>query len=240
MTRDVLQKQSASVAEPVFPGDARRVLVLGCPGGGKSTFSRELARRSGLPLHHLDDHYWGAGWSRTDEAQWMAKQRALVAQERWIIDGNYLPTVPVRARQADLIVIIDAPTLTCLTRVVRRAWRIRRGRLDDLPAEVRRGTSQTGGRVAATKDFFGLLWKILRFRRTHAAKLLEVTASNPDCLRVLAVAPGLRRGGVARRQTMCSEEKLLILSVPEALKLVAARAGSAPRNKSGLSGGKND
>lgn len=241
MTLGVSDKQVASVEGPVFLGGVRRVLVLGCPGGGKTTFSRELARQSGLPLYHLDDYYWGAGWSRPDAAQWVSRQQALVAQERWIIDGNYLPTVPIRAPRADLIVIIDAPTLTCVTRVIRRAWRIRRGRLDDLPAEVRRGAPKAGGRVGATKDFFGLLWKILRFRRSHAAKLLEVTGSNPDCLRVLAVAPGLRPGGAARRHVARSGGRLLVLSAPEALKLVAAQAagarhGSAPRDRSGLSG----
>lgn len=245
MTHSALQKKGASVEEPVFLGGIKRVLVLGCPGGGKTTFSRELERQSGLPLHHLDDYYWGAGWSRPDEDEWVSKQQALVAQERWIIDGNYLPTVPVRAPKADLIVIIDAPTLTCITRVIKRAWRIRRGRLDDLPAEVRRGARKVGGRVAATKDFFGLLWKVLRFRRSHAAKLLEVTGNNPYCLRVLAVAPGLRRGDAVRRRIACSKGKLLILSVPEALKLVAgqaanARTGSAPQDKSDLSGGEND
>jgi hypothetical protein len=245
ITHGVLQREEASAEKPVIPSGVRRVLVLGCPGGGKTTFSRELARRSGLPLHHLDDYYWGAGWSRPDEDEWVSRQRALVAQERWIIDGNYLPTVPIRVPKADLIVIIDAPTLTCITRVIRRAWRIRRGRLDDLPAGVRRGAPRTGRRVAATKDFFGLLWKILQFRRSHAAKLLEVTENNPYCLRVLAVAPGLRRGGAMRRRITRSEGKLLIVSVPEALKLVAARAAnartaSALREKSGITGSEND
>lgn len=240
MTYGVLQEQVVSVEEPVLLGGVKRVLVLGCPGGGKTTFSQELARQSGLPLHHLDDYYWGAGWSRPDAEQWVSTQQALVAQERWIIDGNYLPTVPVRVPQADLIVIVEAPTLTCMMRVIRRAWRIRRGRLDDLPAAVRHGASKMGGRVTATKDFFDLLRKILRFRRSDAAKLLEVTGRNPHCLRVLAVAPGLRRGSAAKRHRARSEEKLLILSVPEALKLVAARTGSAPRSQRDLSGGEND
>ena len=31
-----------------------RVLVIGCPGSGKSTFARALAERTGLPLYYLD------------------------------------------------------------------------------------------------------------------------------------------------------------------------------------------
>ena len=37
-----------------------RAIVIGCPGGGKSTFARALAEKTGLPLHHLDMMYWNA------------------------------------------------------------------------------------------------------------------------------------------------------------------------------------
>lgn len=36
----------------------RRAMVIGCPGSGKSTFSRALHRITGLPLHHLDMLNW--------------------------------------------------------------------------------------------------------------------------------------------------------------------------------------
>lgn len=32
----------------------RRVLVVGCPGSGKSTFARRLCDATGLSLHYLD------------------------------------------------------------------------------------------------------------------------------------------------------------------------------------------
>ena len=35
-----------------------KVIVIGCPGGGKSTFSRALAEKTGLPLYYLDMMYW--------------------------------------------------------------------------------------------------------------------------------------------------------------------------------------
>lgn len=32
----------------------KKILVIGCPGSGKSTFARRLRDRTGLPLYHLD------------------------------------------------------------------------------------------------------------------------------------------------------------------------------------------
>ena len=40
----------------------QRILVIGSPGAGKSTLSHQLAERTGLPLHHLDQLFWLSGW----------------------------------------------------------------------------------------------------------------------------------------------------------------------------------
>ena len=32
----------------------KKVLILGCPGAGKSTFARKLRDKTGLPLYYLD------------------------------------------------------------------------------------------------------------------------------------------------------------------------------------------
>jgi adenylate kinase family enzyme len=65
-----------------------RVLVIGSPGSGKSTLATELAQRTGLPLIHLDQQYWRAGWIEPDKGDWATEVEALIAGERWIIDGN--------------------------------------------------------------------------------------------------------------------------------------------------------
>jgi adenylate kinase family enzyme len=40
----------------------RRVIVTGLAGSGKSTFSLALAVKTGLPVIHLDLHFWQPGW----------------------------------------------------------------------------------------------------------------------------------------------------------------------------------
>jgi adenylate kinase family enzyme len=102
-----------------------RVLVIGSPGSGKSTLAAAIARRTGLPLVHLDQHYWRAGWVEPDEETWLRQVEALAAGDRWVMDGNYGGTLGPRLARADTVVWLDFPTPLCLWRVTRRAWRHR-------------------------------------------------------------------------------------------------------------------
>lgn len=175
-----------------------RMLVLGCPGSGKTTLAQRVRRATGRPLIHLDDEHWGPGWQRPSDEEWVRRQRELAAGPEWIIEGDYLPTVPIRAECATAALVVDTATLTCLYRVVRRAARIRAGDLSALPAAVR---ATAAGRVRATKDFPGLLRKILRFRR-HDFWELVGTARSGSCSRLVVVVVGrfpVRRVAVVRR-----------------------------------------
>jgi len=98
----------------------QRVLVIGSPGAGKSTLSTELARRTGLPLIHLDQHAWLPGWVELDREQWKAKVRELVAGDRWIIDGNYGGSLEYRLTRADTVIDLDLPAWLCVARLLRR------------------------------------------------------------------------------------------------------------------------
>jgi adenylate kinase family enzyme len=57
--------------------DRRRIMVIGSGGAGKSTFARELAELRGLPLVHLDLHYWGPRWTPPSEEDWAERVRKL-------------------------------------------------------------------------------------------------------------------------------------------------------------------
>ena len=102
-----------------------RVLVIGSPGAGKSTLSHALARRAGLPLHHLDRMFWLPGWVERDRDEGRAELARVLAQDCWIIDGNYGSTLPLRIARADTVVWLDYPTALCLGRALRRWWMYR-------------------------------------------------------------------------------------------------------------------
>ena len=97
-----------------------RVLIAGCPGSGKSQAARTLGQLTGLPVIHLDSHYWLPGWQRPSKEAWRATMQELIARPRWIMDGNYASTLDMRLAAADTLVYLDFSTWLCTTRVVRR------------------------------------------------------------------------------------------------------------------------
>lgn len=103
----------------------QRILVIGSPGAGKSTLAHALAARTGLPLFHLDKLFWLPGWVERDREEGRAELAEVLAGERWIIDGNYGSTLPMRIARADTVVWLDYPTWLCLGRVFKRWWQYR-------------------------------------------------------------------------------------------------------------------
>ena len=101
----------------------QRVLVVGCSGAGKSTFSRCLAEATGLPRIELDNAYWRAGWTMPAKDEWLAKVAELCAEPAWILDGNYTSSLPIRLPHADTVIWLDYPRLVCIRRVLVRIAR---------------------------------------------------------------------------------------------------------------------
>ena len=107
----------------------KRVAVIGCPGGGKSTFSRALRDRVYLPLYHLDAIYWREDRTHLSREEFYPLMREIIAREEWIIDGNYNSTLEWRVAACDLLVFLDYPAEVCLEGV-----RARRGqKRSDMP-----------------------------------------------------------------------------------------------------------
>ena len=102
------------------PSIGHRILILGCPGSGKSTFARALAARTGLPLVYLDNLWWRADGSHISRDEFDRTLAGLLAGERWIMDGDYSRTYEVRLRAADTVVFLDYPEDVCMDGIRRR------------------------------------------------------------------------------------------------------------------------
>lgn len=111
----------------------RRVLVIGPCGSGKSTLARELAPRLGLPLVHMDQLGWQAGWVETDKTELIARVEAAAAQDTWLIEGNYGSTLAPRLERADTVLYLDFPIRLCLWRLIKRIATHRGRSRPDMP-----------------------------------------------------------------------------------------------------------
>lgn len=137
--------------------------MIGCGGAGKTTLARALARRLGLPVVHIDDHYWhgrpGTGRGDLTYEQWSRVHEELVADDRWVIDGMKLGTLDARLAAADTVVFLDLPTWQCLRGVLERRLRSRRT-----------APTEPGSYDAISFAFLRWIW---RFRRTVRPLVLE-------------------------------------------------------------------
>lgn len=105
----------------------KKVIVIGCPGSGKTTFSIKLNKTTCLPLYHLD-----AIWHKPDKTHISREEFDQRASEifetpEWIIDGNYNRTIETRLRQCDTVFLFDLPTEVCIQGATER---LGKGRYD--------------------------------------------------------------------------------------------------------------
>ena len=92
----------------------KKVIVIGCPGSGKSTFARALTEVTGLPLYYLDMMYWNADGTQVDKPMFLERLADAMAHDEWIIDGNYGSTMERRMQACDTVFFLDYPTEVCL------------------------------------------------------------------------------------------------------------------------------
>ena len=107
----------------------RKVIVIGCPGAGKSTFAKELHRRSGLPLFHLDMIWHKPDKTNISREEFDCKLAEILRQDAWIIDGNYGRTMETRIAACDTVFLLDLPVDVCLAGAQERIGRKR----EDMP-----------------------------------------------------------------------------------------------------------
>lgn len=116
---------------------ARRILVLGSPGAGKTVLASALSRQLGLELLRLDDHFWKPGPVRLPTAEWRERVAQFAARPAWVMDGTYEASLDLRLPAADAIVYLRTSRWHCLRRIVVRRLQARwRGIGDSSPGHA--------------------------------------------------------------------------------------------------------
>lgn len=92
----------------------QKVVVIGSPGAGKSTFARKLREKTELPLYYLDMVWHRPDRTNISREEFDARLEEILAEECWIIDGNYLRTLGIRLKACDTVFLLDYPLDICL------------------------------------------------------------------------------------------------------------------------------
>lgn len=107
----------------------KKIIIIGCPGAGKSTFARKLKDMTGLPLYYLDMLWHKPDQTNIPKEEFDAHIREILEKDRWIIDGNYQRTLEMRLQKCDTVFLLDYPLEICLASAQSRIGKKR----EDLP-----------------------------------------------------------------------------------------------------------
>ncbi|MGO8827127.1 MAG: hypothetical protein ACLQU9_18070 [Acidimicrobiales bacterium] len=151
----------------------RRVVVTGMAGAGKSTFSRALSAKTGLPLIHLDVHFWKPGWMEPSADEWREKQRDLITSDEWILDGNYHATLDLRLDRADTAVFLDTRWWVCAWRALVRGVRKR-----PVGFQLPNGCDESA--LRRLREEWSLVWRIWRDHRSERKVELEILSRHAN------------------------------------------------------------
>lgn len=109
--------------------NSKRIMIIGCPGSGKSTLSRKLHELTSLPIYYLDMMYWNEDKTTVSKEVFDKRLNDVISKEEWIIDGNYQSSMELRMKACDTIIFLDYDVTTCLSGIKERQGKKR----DDMP-----------------------------------------------------------------------------------------------------------
>jgi adenylate kinase family enzyme len=143
----------------------RRVAVIGGSSTGKTTTSRALAARLGVPHIELDALHHDPGWQEASAEVLRARVEVALAAapDGWVVDGNYFGKIgSLVLDQADTIVWLDIPYGAAVRRVLRRT-----------SGRILRRTELWNGNRESLRLSLGresIVWWVLRTHRGFGAK----------------------------------------------------------------------
>jgi adenylate kinase family enzyme len=140
---------------------ATRILVYGVTGSGKTTLAAQIAERTGLPWHDVDELTWATGWVEVPHDEQRRRIRQICEGECWILDTAYAIWSEIPLARVDLVVALDFPRWVSFSRLLRRT-----------AARVLTRRPVCNGNVETLRQVFGresiLAWHVTSFPRKRA------------------------------------------------------------------------
>lgn len=179
-------------------GDARKILVYGATGSGKSMLAQALGELTGIPVTSVDDICWSPGWVQMPADEQVETFDEITQADAWILDSAYGSWRHLALERADLVVALDYARLVSLGRLLRRT----RARIVD-GQEICNGNHESWRTVFARDSL--VMWHFTSFRRKREEmRAWEAAAAGPRVIRLrrLAHARSFLAAEASRRQTL--------------------------------------
>jgi adenylate kinase family enzyme len=100
---------------------ARRVMLYGVTGSGKTTAASRISAVTGIPWTSVDDLTWEPGWVAVPEDAQRRRIADVCARDTWLLDTAYGSWIDVPLARVELILALDYPRWFSLQRLVRRS-----------------------------------------------------------------------------------------------------------------------
>ena len=152
---------AAAAAAAAVVKDLRRINVVGSSGSGKSTVGRVLAEKLALPYLELDAIFWRPDWNESPDEEFFADLETALSGGRWVLDGNYSRTVPIKWQHVEAVIWLDLPYWRILWQVISRTVR----------RSVKREVLWAGNQESLVKAFFRrdsvIYWSLTNLSRVR-------------------------------------------------------------------------
>lgn len=102
--------------------EARRILVYGVTGSGKTVLAGRLSSATDIEWYSVDELTWEPGWVEVPDDEQRRRIAAICERPEWILDTAYGKWLDVPLARVDLIVALDYPRWPSLLRLVRRTF----------------------------------------------------------------------------------------------------------------------
>ena len=98
--------------------------MVGLSGSGKTTVARRLARLADAPHVELDAVHWvNPGWVEPSDQEFAAAVGRALANDAWVVEGNYRKARAVYWSRVEMMVWLDLPLWLATGRALWRSLR---------------------------------------------------------------------------------------------------------------------